>query len=174
MPTMLPDPLHPAVVHFPIVLAVLMPAIGLAAAWAIHAGRLRAVAWVAVVAVQLMLVGSGWLAAETGEHEEERVERVIAESPIEAHEEAAERFLILAALTLPLAAVGMLARPFGAAARGLTVAASLGVAAAVVGVGHSGGELVYEHGAAQAYTQPAASAPGPGWTDRDDDHDDDD
>jgi hypothetical protein len=54
---MLPDPLHPAVVHLPMALAVLIPA----------------------------------LALETGKDEEDRVERVVSEDLIEAHEEAAER-----------------------------------------------------------------------------------
>ena len=170
---MLPDPLHPAIVHFPIVLAVLMHVIALAAAWVIHTGRAPAAAWVAVVAIQLLVVGSGWLAVETGEQEEERVERVVAESPIEDHEEAAERFLILAAWMLPLAAVGLLTHRIGAAARGLTVAASLGLAAAVGFVGHSGGELVYVHGAALAYAQPAAGGQSAHWINHDAEEDDD-
>jgi len=170
---MLPDPLHPVTVHFPIVLAVLMPVISLAAAWVIHTGRAPATAWVAVVAIQLLLVGSGWLAVETGEHEEDRVERVVAERPIEDHEDAAERFLVLAGLMLPLVAFGLLTHRVGAAARGLTVAASLGLAAAVGFAGHSGGKLVYEHGAALAYAQPAQSGQTTPWIDHDDDDDDD-
>jgi hypothetical protein len=60
-----PDPLHPAVVHLPIALAVLMPL--LAAAWiaAIAKGFLPARAWLAVVVLQVLLGASAWLAVET-------------------------------------------------------------------------------------------------------------
>jgi hypothetical protein len=98
-------------------------------------------------------VGTGWLALETGEDQEERVERVVAERHIETHEEAAERFLALAALGLPVAAAGLLAGPVGAAARLGTAVVALVVLAAGVQVGHSGGELVYTHGAASAYVE---------------------
>jgi hypothetical protein len=119
-------------------------------------------------------VGSGWLAIETGEHEEERASRVVAESTIEDHEESAERFLILAGIVLPLAAAGLLSHPIGAAARALTVVASIGVAVAVADVGHQGGELVYKHGAARAYAEAGAGPVAAAWGgDHDDDHDDD-
>ena len=46
---MLPDPLHPALVHFPIVLALLAPAIAAVLFWAIHTRRLPVRAWLAVI-----------------------------------------------------------------------------------------------------------------------------
>ena len=153
---MIPDPLHPAIVHFPIVLAVLAPLLAAIAFWAIGSGRLSRRAWLAVVVLQVVLVGSAWIATETGEHEEDRVERVVAESHVETHEEAAERFLALAALVLPLAAAGMLSGRIGAINRALTIALSLAALGAAGYTGHSGGVLVYRHGAAAAYTQPAA------------------
>jgi uncharacterized membrane protein len=174
----MPEPLHPAMVHFPIVLAFLSPIAAAAVLWAIQSGRLTKRAWLHVLIIQIAVLASGWLAAEAGEDEEERVERVIAEKHIEEHEEAAERFLAIAGVTLALSVAGLLGNPFGAVARGLTLAASLASAVAVAGVGHSGGELVYRHGAAAAYTQPdAAKALGDraGMAhDEDDDHDDDD
>jgi uncharacterized membrane protein len=148
---MIPDPLHPAIVHFPIALALVAPLVAAGAAWAIHTQRLRRAAWLGVVILQAAVVGSGWLALETGEREEERAERVVAERHIESHEEAAQRFVWLAGLTLALAAAGLLASPAGGAARALALAASLAVVAAVAAAGHSGGELVYRHGAAAAY-----------------------
>ena len=69
---MMPDPLHPAIVHFPIVLAVLSPVIAGALVWAIRSGRVPLRAWIGMLVLQAALVGSGWLAAETGEREEER------------------------------------------------------------------------------------------------------
>ncbi|MFQ5418445.1 MAG: DUF2231 domain-containing protein [Myxococcota bacterium] len=169
---MIPDPLHPAIVHFPIVLALLAPVGALVAAWGIASGRVSPRAWMGVVVLQIVLVASGWLTLETGEREEERVERVVAERHIEDHEEEAERFLLLAALTLPLAAAGLMRSAAGTAARGITVLAAAIVAAAVGAVGHSGGALVYQHGAAQAYTQrDAGSRPVYGANFAFDDHD---
>ena len=157
---MVPEPLHPAIVHFPIVLAVLAPLLAAAALWAIHSRRLPARSWLGIVALQAVLVCTAWAATESGEWEEERVERVVAESHIEDHEEAAERFLVLAALVFPLAAAGLLAGPVGAINRALTVALSLAALGAAGAAGHSGGELVYRHGAAAAYVQPGTKETG--------------
>ena len=175
---MIPDPLHPAIVHFPIVLAVLAPLLAAAALWAIHSGRLPGRSWLGIVLLQVLLVGTAWVATETGEREEDRVERVVAERHIEEHEEAAERFLVLAALVLPLAAAGMLAGRVGAINRMLTIVLSLAALGAAGSAGHSGGELVYRHGAAAAYTQPGPGETGlpladAGHHDDHDDHDDD-
>jgi uncharacterized membrane protein len=155
---MLPDPLHPALVHFPIVLALLAPVIAIALLLAIRAGRLPARAWLGVVVLQAIIVGVGWGTAESGENEEDRVERIIREDPIEEHEEAAERFLWIAGLALPLAAAGLARGGVGSGGRVLTVVALVVAAAAVGQVGHSGGELVYRHGAANAYLDAATSA----------------
>jgi hypothetical protein len=127
-----------------------------------------------VLILQAAVLASGWLAEEQGEHEEERVERVIGEEPIEEHEEAAERFMLIAGLTLALGVAGLLGNPLGAVARGLTVAAALASVAMVAAVGHSGGELVYRHGAALAYTQPDGAKADGARSGHVDDHEDDD
>lgn len=157
---MIPDPLHPAIVHFPIVLAVLAPLLAAAAFWAIRSGRLPRRSWVGVVILQAVLVGTAWMATETGEHEEDRVERVVAERHIDAHEEAAEQFLALALLVVPVAAAGLLAGTIGTVGRGLTIALSLAALIAAGVTGHTGGELVYRHGAAMAYAQPESGRTG--------------
>ena len=153
---MIPDPLHPAVVHLPIALAVLIPALAILAIPLIRRGVVPARTWAAVVLLQAALVGSGWVALETGEAQEERVEQVVAERHIETHEEAAERFLVVATLALVMMAAGLLPGRPGTAGRVVGTLATFAVLAAGVSVGHSGGELVYKHGAAAAY----ASAPG--------------
>jgi uncharacterized membrane protein len=155
---MLPDPLHPAVVHLPIALAVLVPGLAILGIVLIHKGFLPSRGWALLVLLQALLVGSAWLALETGEDQEERVERVVAERHIEAHEEAAKRFLVVAVLGLIVSATGLLPRRTGAAGRLVTGLVSFGVLATAVPVGHSGGELVYKHGAASAYTDPAGAA----------------
>jgi len=159
---MLPDPLHPAVVHLPIALAVLTPLFALLAALAIRARAVPQRTWLAVVLLQVLLVGSGWLAEQTGHDQEERVEKVVAERHVEEHEENAERFLIAGGVTLALVGCGLLAGTAGGVARAVSVAATLIVLAAAVPLGHSGGELVYRHGAANAYIDgPTVDAPKP-------------
>ena len=150
---MLPDPLHPAVVHLPIALAILIPGLAILGIFLIHKGFLPSRGWALIVLLPAVLVGSGWLALETGEEQEERVERVVAERHIETHEEAAERFLLLAGIGLLASAAGLLPRGRGALGRVAGTLATLAVLAAGVSVGHSGGELVYKHGAASAYVE---------------------
>jgi len=173
----IPDPLHPAIVHFPIALAVLVPALALAAFVAIRAGWVPARTWIAVVVLQVALVGCAWLALETGEDQEEKVERVVAEHHIDEHQDAAERFLYIAIAAALVSAAGLLQGGRGRAGRAATLVAGLAVLAAGVAVGHSGGELVYKYGAASAYAKAAADSPGtgaPAHTTRSSDRDDDD
>jgi hypothetical protein len=154
---MLPDPLHPAVVHIPVALAALIPFLALLAGLVIHRGLLPARSWALIVVLQALLVGSAWFALETGEHEEDRVEQVLAERYIEEHEEAAERFMVFASLGLLIVGAGLLSGPAGGPVRVAGVAGTLAVLAAGVAVGHSGGELVYTHGAANAYIDGGGS-----------------
>lgn len=150
---MLPDPLHPAVVHLPIALALLVPLVALFALLAVRLGIVPVRGWVFVLLLQALLVGSGWLAIETGEDQEERAEQVVAERHIEEHEEAAEWLLRAAAVGLLVIGAGLAPGRIGSVARPLGVVLSLAVAGAAARVGHSGGLLVYQHGAASAYTQ---------------------
>jgi len=149
---MIPQPLHPAVVHFPIVLVVLLPIVAVTALVVIRRGADARRAWLPVVAFAMALSLSAWVAVETGENEEEAVEEAVSESAIHEHEEAAELFLPLTLVAMLLTGAGLLSGRAGDIAR---PAAALGAILLVVAgyrVGHSGGELVYEHGAAQAYT----------------------
>lgn len=170
---MIPSPLHPAVVHFPLVLAFLLPISALGALWAIRRGARPLRAWALPVVVAAALVGSAWAAVETGEAEEERVEAAVSEQILHEHEEAAERFLVVAGLVLVVAGAGLLGGTTGTAARLLATAGSVVALAAGVSVGAAGGELVYRHGAAQPYVSAAAASPAaPAAVERDDDGDD--
>ena len=74
------------------------------------------------------------------------------------HEEAAERFLVLSGILLLVAAAGMAAGNVGRAGRIVSTVGAFGLVAAGTQVGHSGGELVYKHGAASAYTQDGSGS----------------
>ena len=149
---MIPEPLHPAIVHFPIVFTVLLPLVAVFAWWWDRRRRARASGlWWLVVATAAALTLTSWLAVQTGEREEERVEHVVPERALEAHEEAGELFLGFTGATFLLALLGVVRGPVGGLARaGLIVAASV-VLGLGYQVGHSGGELVYRHDAAAAY-----------------------
>ncbi len=152
---MLPEPLHPAVIHLPIALALLMPFFAIVAIQLIRRQRLSSRSWAAIVLLQALLVASAWIALETGEREEERVERVVAERHIEHHEEAAERFLALAGIALAASALGLLPRRVGSLGRVAGTLATFAVLAAGLSAAHRGGELVYRYGAASAYVEDA-------------------
>jgi hypothetical protein len=157
---MLGMPLHPLVVHFPIVLTFLLPISVLVALWAVRKGTTLRRAWAVPFAVAAALSLSAFVAVETGENEEDRVERVVAEGTLHGHEEAAERFLVLSGALLLVAAAGFLPRTVGQAARLVTAVGAIALVAAGAQVGHSGGTLVYRHGAASAYTDPARARDG--------------
>jgi uncharacterized membrane protein len=148
-------PLHPKLVHLPIALAVLMPVVsaGLLLAW--FRDLLPRRTWLVAVALQAILVASSVVAMRTGETDEEAVEAVVAESAIEAHEEAAEIFTWTAAGVLVLFAAGAVL-PAGVArvAAATATAATLVVLFLGYRVGEAGGSLVYEHGAAAAFVHP--------------------
>lgn len=149
---MLPDPLHPAVVHFPIVLVFLVPAAAAYAIVAIRRGTSHRATWAPVLLLAAILFASAFVSVNTGEAQEEVVERVVGDGPIHDHEEAAEGFLIASGVLLGLAAFGLAGGSIGKAARGAVLAGSLVVVFLGFQVGRSGGELVYTHGAAQAWT----------------------
>jgi hypothetical protein len=150
---MLPDPLHPAVVHFPIVFMFLLPIAAAGALWAIRRGASPRLAWTIPSGLALALSLSAWLAVESGEAQEERVEDAVSESAIHPHEEAAERFLVLSGVLLLVTGTGLLGGRAGRMARLATVLGAAGLAGAGAQVGHTGGKLVYRDGAAAAYTR---------------------
>ena len=154
---MLPDPLHPAVVHFPMALAPLMPLLAILAIAAIEREWLPARAWTAIVLLQAILVGFAWFSMETGEEKGEGGEKVAGADVIHEHEEAAEAFMITAAVALAVMAAGLLPARNGKLARGAAVVLSIAVLVLGVNTGRLGGALVWEHGAANAYTGGAES-----------------
>jgi hypothetical protein len=153
---MLPNPLHPAVVHFPVVLAFLLPLAAIVAIWTIRKGARTSRAWAVPLAIAAGLSLSSWVSVETGEDQNERVERVVKEQPLEAHEEGAETFLTASLVVLALTAGGLVRGRIGTVSRFAAGVGSVALIAGAAYVGHTGGQLVYKYGAASAYTNPSA------------------
>ena len=156
-------PLHPLIVHFPIALAVLAPLVALYLVGSFWWRRELPGSWPALPVVLALVLLGGFVAARTGEAEEERVEPFVGEAALEAHEELAESLIPIAGAVLAIAVAVPLMRRRRALCAGLAVLALLGclaLAALTAGIGHSGGELVYAEGAARAYTQATASSAG--------------
>src|SRR4029079_12366481 len=132
-------PLHPLVVHFPIVLVILLPISAGVALLAIRKSATPRRVWSVPLAVAVALTLGAWVATQTGESQEDRVERVVSRGALHGHEEAAERFLVLSAVLVLVTAAGLAPGPVGRAARLVSAAGALGLVAAGVQVGHSGG-----------------------------------
>jgi len=142
-----PEPLHPAVIHFPIALLLLGAAVAVLSVF-IRRWHLPLFA-----AVLLTLGAIGAVAATvTGEEEEEKVEHAIpsAESVLEEHATWGERTRnagIIAA-GLAIVAVVVAAKPVGGRLVSVVAACVALIAGyCVAQAGHYGGELVYHHGA---------------------------
>jgi hypothetical protein len=106
------------------------------------------------VALSAALALSSWVAVETGETQEDRVERVVPDQALDAHEDAAELFLTMSGVLLAVAGVGLLGGVIGRSARVATAIGAAVLVVAVARVGHTGGKLVYQYNAASAYATP--------------------
>lgn len=147
-------PLHPALVHIPLGLAFVLPALALGFSWALWKDRVRPRAWLVIVLLQAVLLGGGLFAMSTGQREERRVESAVPEAALERHEAYAEQFLWVTGITLATAGAALaFRRPVAVRIlTALTVAGTFAVAGTAVRVGHAGGQLVYVHNAAVAYS----------------------
>ncbi len=142
----IPDPLHPAVVHFPLVLILLGALLACSAVVWNRFARLAAIC--------LALGAAGSIAAvETG-HNEKRDEIAVPEGEgkkvLQQHETDGEMVRNLALGAAVLAGVAaFFVKRWPAIARAIAVATAmvaLLAAARVVEAGRTGGELVYHYG----------------------------
>lgn len=154
----IPAPLHPAVVHLPMALVVLVPIFAVVALVVVQRGGRPLRAWGVAAAMFAALSLSAWASMETGEDQEDAVEAVVPDAALDTHEEAAEQFMWLSIGVLGVAGLGLLKGGVGTGARVLATVASLGLLVAGYRVGHSGGELVYTYGAAGAYSDSVTTA----------------
>ena len=163
-------PIHPALVHLPVGLALAVPLVALGLALARARNLLPTSSFAVVVGLQLVALGGGFASYVTGGQDQEKVQKVVSEKAIEAHEEAAELFLWGQGLSLVLSAAVLFAR--GGAAKvapALAVLGTLAAAGLALRAGHRGGELVYRYGAAAAHLPSGAAAPAPSKAKVDDD-----
>ena len=160
MPTI---PIHPAAVHVPLGLALVLPLLAIALVWTIWRRGLPHGAWAIALGLQVLLTATGFVAVQSGERDEEVVEAVVPEAALETHEERGELFAwwnvgVLAFTLLPLVLVRA-----GSASRlrleALALVGMLGASVLAYRTGSAGGELVYIHGAAQAHIKAQGAAP---------------
>ncbi|MEZ4588092.1 MAG: hypothetical protein R2909_17075 [Gemmatimonadales bacterium] len=76
---------------------------------------------------------------------------MVPESALESHEERGEAFLLASVAVLALTSLGLAKGRVGELGRGISVLAAVALIPLGALVGHSGGNLVYRHGAASAY-----------------------
>jgi uncharacterized membrane protein len=158
---LIPDPLHPAVVHFPISLILLGAAAAIVAAiW--RGGHLPRFA-----ALLLALGALGaWVAVASGESGGGLLEKGTPrmETLVDEHETWAKRTMVIAILAAVAAVGSVLAGRWPRIARAVAVVAAVASAAAAYAVyetGHRGGALVYRHAAG---VEVAISGPAAGTT----------
>ena len=142
----LPNPLHPAIVHFPIVLILL----GTMAALLVVVLRRWHLPWLA--AVLLATGAAGALVATWSGGEQAEIAGEISESAeriLDQHEEWGELTRNMAIAAAILALLSASSARFPKATRGLGIATALmagATAYSVAQTGHYGGQLVYKHG----------------------------
>lgn len=145
-------PLHPQVVHFPVVLAVLLPIVALVALWMIKRGSPTRRTWWMPFVFAVALAISAWVAVQTGKTEEDKVRKITPRGVVHTHEEAGERLMIFSGILCIVFAAGLATGKIGQIARVVSTVSAIALVAAAVQAGHTGGLLVYQHGAARAYT----------------------
>ncbi len=163
-------PLHPIAVHFPIVLGSLLPLLALLLWGAIKKDVLPQRVWVLVIIMALAYGASAIVAVELGEKDEDKVEEIVSEKVIEEHEEAAEMIPWIAGTLLLVSLAGLVKKNSHSLRLGMAVL-SLVALLPLVEAGHTGGELVYQYGAANAHLPAQAMIIPQKHNDRDHDYD---
>jgi uncharacterized membrane protein len=124
----------------------------------IKVNKMSSPGWLIIIGLQLAIVITGYVALESGENEEDVVEKVVSKKLIHEHEEAAEIFVGSAVISLVLSvAVFFIRKDIGFLIKMGIVFTSLVSCFLAYRTGKFGGELVYKHGAASAYSEDGAS-----------------
>jgi len=148
-------PLHPALVHVPLGLAVVLGPLLLGLLWLERrAPAQRGPWWLGAACASVLAVGA-LAASSAGEDEALRLAQRIPTAALEAHDDAAGIFTAASVVVALLAlASGVAAQPRPRRALQLASALlALLLLPLALRVGHAGGELVWEHGAASPGTE---------------------
>ena len=142
----LPDPIHPALVHFPIVLLILG---GIGALVAIFTDRWNLRKWIALL-LTLGAIGA-FAAVWTGDQAKETtgLPSETAENLLDQHAELAHQarnFAVAAALFALISAFVKLKSVFRYGPPLVTALISMSCVWYIVETGHLGGKMVYHHG----------------------------
>lgn len=134
----------------------MVPIVALAVALAIRRGRCPKLLWALVIALQAVVLTGGLAASRTGETDRRHTLMIVGSAKLDGHAREAARFNLSAGIALGLGIAAALPGPAGLSgvARLAAATASAANGALAFFVGHSGGELVYRHGAAEAYRKP--------------------
>ncbi len=145
-------PLHPAIVHLPVVLTFILPVLILIFAWAIRAGKMSKELWLVLVGFQILVTATGYISLETGEDDEEKVSAVVGKKIIHEHEDSAEVFVGTTVIALAAGIVVWFLQPaFQDKARFLVALISLLPVFFAWRTANKGGEIVYKHGGGSAH-----------------------
>ncbi len=148
----MPLPFHPMIVHFPIALSVILPLLTLIFAFLIKTRKMNTGVWAIIIGLHLFTVATGYIALESGETEEETVQRVVAKEEIAKHEKYAEIFVGITVVATVFSIVA-----FFVTANIQFYVQLANVIILLVGAfyafetGEHGGDLVYRYGAPRAY-----------------------
>jgi uncharacterized membrane protein len=158
-------PVHPMIVHFPIAFVFLLPFLIVAFAMMIRKHKMAPQGWLIIIGIQFAVVVSGYIALETGEVEEERVEGFVPKKLIHAHEEAGEIFVASTVIGLVLSIAAFFVRKEIGHPLKLSIALISVISSFLAyRTGELGGELVYKHdaGSSTYYGEPQGILPTPG------------
>ena len=149
-------PLHPLIVHIPLVLSGLVPIVAGFLAFQTQKGRGSRKQWLVALALQAAIVIGVLIAIDTGGDEAGVVRSVVPRDAIHDHADAAHWFEYATFATLALIAAATFLRDKRAAIVGW-IAAVVALVTCVIGirVGHLGGKVVFEYDAPAAYKAPA-------------------
>jgi uncharacterized membrane protein len=147
-------PFHPSIAHLPLALTVVLPFLIMTFAFFIKGNKMSSQAWLMIIGLQLTATISGYVALESGEDEEKVVEKVVDRKIIHEHEEAAEVFVGFTVLALVISIATYFLQKEKQFYLQLVVSGLSFIAAYLAyNTGKLGGDLVYQHGAAQAYVK---------------------
>jgi uncharacterized membrane protein len=144
-------PLHPGIVHLPLGILIVLPFVAAMILYMLHRHGMDLKIWWIVILLQIFLAVGAFAAHQSGHNEEETVEKVVEKEHIEKHERAGDILLYSSILALVVGVVGLQNSAAGRYSRYATLVISFILLGAGMYTGKLGGEIVYVHGAPDAY-----------------------